>query len=132
MSARHAATIFAALCIGAFGTYAAAHHSVTANFDPFKKIEIRGAVVEFQLRSPHSSLVVDGIGFIDGVQQSTAPERWEIESRAANFLKTEGYREDSIRPGDRIVVIGQPHRQGLKRANSAWTNGEPIWRSAFR
>lgn len=119
MSARHVATILAALCTGAFSTYAAAHHSVTANFDPYKKIEIRGAVVEFLLRSPHSSLVVDGIGVIDGVRQSEAPERWEIESRAANFLRTEGYREDSIRPGDRIVVVGQPSRQGLKRANSA-------------
>jgi hypothetical protein len=78
MSARHAATILAALCASALSTYAAAHHSVTANFDPLKKIEIRGAVVEFQLRSPHSSLVLDGIGVIDGVQQSTAPERLEV------------------------------------------------------
>ena len=39
-----------------------AHHSVTANFDTSREIEIRGTVVDFNYGSPHASMVIDGIG----------------------------------------------------------------------
>ena len=39
-----------------------AHHS-TAVFDRDKLVELRGVVVDFKLRSPHSSLVVDARAF---------------------------------------------------------------------
>jgi hypothetical protein len=119
MGKAHSVVTFGVLIGCAISSHAAAHHAITANFDPNRKIEIRGSVVEFRLQSPHSSLVVDGVAYIDSVKQSETPERWEVESRAANFLRSEGYREDSIRPGDRIVVTGTPHRRGLKRANSS-------------
>jgi hypothetical protein len=119
MARQNTVTTFVGLLTCTIFSHAAAHHSISANFDPNRQIEIRGTVVEFRLQSPHSSLVVDGVAYIDGAQASEAPERWEIESRAANFMRSEGYREDSIRPGDRIVVTGMPHRRGLKRANSA-------------
>jgi len=116
---RRTATVLAALVASLAGTQALAHHSVTANFDPNRRIEIHGTVVDWKLRSPHASLVVDGIGYIDGEAQSDTPERWEIESSAAPSMRTRGYTEESIKVGDPIVVIGQPSRRGLKRANSS-------------
>jgi Family of unknown function (DUF6152) len=98
---------------------AGAHHSVTANFDSSRQVEIRGVVVDFKLRSPHSSFVVDGVAYEDGEPLSDANQRWEIESSAAPGLRQRGIDEATFRPGDRIVVVGSPHRNStLTRANA--------------
>ena len=55
---------------------AEAHHSF-AVFDGEKTVEIRGVVVDFKLRNPPSSLVVDGLAFIDGVSQGNGAEPWQ-------------------------------------------------------
>jgi hypothetical protein len=97
-----------------------AHHSVVANFDQSKRIEIRGTVVDFKLRSPHSSMVVEGIAFVDGVQQGDQAERWEIESSALSGLRARGIEADTFKAGDSVIVIGQPSRNpALRRANSS-------------
>lgn len=99
---------------------AAAHHSITANFDTAKQVEIRGTVVDFRLRSPHSSMVIDGIGYVDGNAMSSEPERWEIESSALPGLRQRGIEADTFRPGDAIIVVGAPSRNpDLRRANSS-------------
>jgi len=118
ISAGSTVAVLAGLLAGLIGAEARAHHSVTANFDTSRRIEIRGTVVDWKLRSPHASLVVDGIGYIDGEAQSDSRERWEIESSAAPSMRARGYSENSIKFGDEIVVIGSPSRRGLKRANS--------------
>jgi hypothetical protein len=106
-----------------------AHHSVTANFDPNRRIEIRGTVVDFKLRSPHSSLVVRGRAYEDGAPLDDSEQDWEIESSALKGLANRGITADSIQPGDSIVVVGSPHRRGLPRANSSQflaADGSPI------
>jgi hypothetical protein len=87
-----------------------AHHSF-AVFDGAKTVEIRGAVVDFKLRNPHSSLVVDGLAFIDGVPQGRGAERWEIEADATAPMRTSGIDESSFRVGDAITILANPHRQ---------------------
>lgn len=96
-----------------------AHHSVTANFDVSREIEIRGTVIDFKLRSPHSSLVVHGRAYENGTPLDDTDQDWEIESSALKGLKNRGISADSIKPGDVIVVVGAPHRRGLHRANSS-------------
>lgn len=97
-----------------------AHHSVTANFDTSREVEIRGTVVDFNYVSPHASLVIDGIGFENGEALSDSAERWEIESSAVKGLASRGIMRDTIHPGDEIIVRGAPHRNAsLYRANSS-------------
>jgi len=96
-----------------------AHHSITANFDTSRRIEIRGTVLDFKLRSPHSSLVVRGEAYEDGTPIGDGIQDWEIESSATKGLMGRGINADSIKPGDEIVVVGAPHRRGLARANSS-------------
>ena len=107
------------VALGALSGAGQAHHSITANFLTDQEVEIRGTVVDFALRSPHASVVIEGIGYIDGTPQSDAPVRWEIESSAGPSLQRRGFTPDSIRPGDQIVVTGAPSRRGLNRANSS-------------
>jgi hypothetical protein len=96
------------------------HHSVVTHFDMTRTIEIRGTVVDFKLRSPHASMVVEGISYVDGVAQETEAQRWEIESQAAPGLRAMGISRDTFSPGDAITVIAAPNRQpGFRFVNSS-------------
>jgi Family of unknown function (DUF6152) len=112
------ATAFGCLALGAATAHA--HHSITANFDSSREVEIRGTVVDFNYVSPHASLVIDGIGYENGTALSATAERWEIESSAVKGLAARGIKADTFKPGDRIVARGAPHRNAnLRRANSS-------------
>ncbi len=86
-----------------------AHHS-TAVFALDKMIELRGVIVDFKLRSPHSSLIVDGRAFVDGKALGNGVERWEIEWEALPPLKTAGVDATTFKPGDSVTIMGSPHR----------------------
>jgi hypothetical protein len=105
--------------LGVAAGTAGAHHSVTANFDTGREVEIRGTVVDFNYVSPHASMVVDGIAYENGAALSEEIERWEIESSAIKSLRARGIEADTFKPGDAIVVRGAAHRRGLQRANSS-------------
>jgi hypothetical protein len=97
-----------------------AHHSVSTHFDMSRNIEIRGTVVDFKLRSPHASLVVDGQSYVDGVLQDETIQRWEVESSAAPGLRAMGIAPDTFKPGDPITVFAAPNRQdGFRFVNSS-------------
>ena len=101
-----------------FTAHGHAHHAVTAHFDRNKNIEIRGVVVDFKLRSPHSSFVIDGIAFINGVRQSDAVERWEVEASSLPGMRKMGIHQDTFQVDDDIQVI-------------AWQNRQPDFRFVF-
>ncbi|HUF74073.1 MAG TPA: DUF6152 family protein [Gammaproteobacteria bacterium] len=96
-----------------------AHHSITANFDQSRAVEIRGRVVDFNYVSPHASMVIDGIAYENGEALSNTVQRWEIESSAVKGLAGRGIMADTFQPGDEIIVRGSPHRRGLNRMNSS-------------
>ncbi len=104
-----------------FAGYAHAHHSVGTLLDQSKSIKIRGVVIDFKLRSPHSSLVVDGWAFVDGVRQSGDVKRWEIESFSLPGLRRMGIEADTFRPGDSITVVAAPNRKADFRVVHATT-----------
>ena len=98
---------------------ARAHHSA-AVFDSDKVIELRGVVVDFKLRSPHSSFVVDARAFSkDGVEIGNGVARWEIESESVPVLRSYGIEPGTFEPGDAITITASPHRDpGFKFAHS--------------
>jgi hypothetical protein len=112
--------LFAFGCVALGAATAQAHHSISANFDSSREVEIRGTVVDFNYVSPHSSLVIDGIGYENDAALSATAERWEIESSAVKGLAARGIKADTFKPGDRIIARGTPHRNpNLRRANSS-------------
>jgi hypothetical protein len=97
-----------------------AHHSITANFDQSREVDIVGTVVDFNYVSPHASMVIDGVAYEDGEPLTGETVRWEIESSAVKGLAGRGINADTFQPGDRIMVRGAPHRNAsLYRANSS-------------
>lgn len=93
-----------------FASTSEGHHSF-AVFDADTEIEIRGVVVDFKLRNPHSSIVLDGLVFVDGVRQGTGVERWEIEADASAPMRTSGIDEQTFQVGDPITVLANPNKQ---------------------
>jgi hypothetical protein len=90
----------------------AAHHS-PAMFDATKEITLAGTVKEFQWTSPHCwiQLLVP-----DPAQPNAAPIEWGIEMDNPLGLSRHGWKPGSVKPGEEIVVVAHPLRDGTNGA----------------
>ncbi len=80
--------------------YAFAHHSF-APYDIRNPIEISGVTEDFVYRRPHPMLT-----FLDDENVE-----WEIEV-PLRFWDRAGIAQDAIKPGDELIVLGWPARDG--------------------
>ena len=80
--------------------YASAHHSF-APYDIRNPIEMSGVTEDFVFRRPHPMLT-----FLDSENVE-----WEIEV-PLRFWNRAGIAQDAIKPGDELVVLGWPARDG--------------------
>ncbi len=87
---------------------AAAHHSFVA-FDLERQAFVRGTVAEFQFRNPHTYI------FVDVPMEGGESVRWRIEGETRNDLYRNGWRDDSLRPGDVVNIRAQPARDPARR-----------------
>lgn len=81
-----------------------AHHSFQASYDMESLVEIKGTLMQLNFRNPHSSVMVlapDATGKM---------QRWGIEWGGASLLQRQGLTRDSFKPGDEVVITGQPGR----------------------
>ena len=99
--------VSAALAAGAgLALPALAHHSF-AMFDtqgPKKRLE--GVVHEFQWTNPHAFIEVD----VPNEDGSTT--RWAVELNSPNNLARQGWRRQTVEPGDNVVIEVSPLRDG--------------------
>ena len=81
-------------------TTAYAHHSFASTYDESKKITVEGKLVQFQFRNPHSFVqVLDDKGI-----------RWSVEWGGAGQLNGQGVTRETLKPGDVVVITGNPGR----------------------
>ena len=101
-----------------------AHHSFAATYDSSQHIEVEGVVTEFVWRNPHSFMRID-VKDKDGTTKT-----WALEWGSISQLSKSEMTRTTLKPGDRIVVGGQPSRdpsslrmllQTLKRPSDGWT-----------
>jgi hypothetical protein len=92
------------LAILATSVAAYAHHSFAATYDESKTIEIKGKIVVFQFRNPHSFVTVE-VTNADGKKV-----RWGVEGPGSTQLQNSGIQNDTLRYGDEVVVSGNPSR----------------------
>jgi hypothetical protein len=84
----------------------AGHHAMVM-YDGSKTVTLDGTVLEFRWTNPHVFLRVEG-KFKDGVQS----EVWLLEtSSPVNLARLGGWSETVFKPGDRISVEINPHRE---------------------
>jgi hypothetical protein len=92
------------LAILATSVAAYAHHSFAATYDESKTIEIKGKIVVFQFRNPHSFVTVE-VTNADGKKV-----RWGVEGPGSTQLANSGIQNDTLKYGDEVVVSGNPSR----------------------
>ncbi len=108
---------------------APAHHS-QAMFDASKEIRLAGTVKEFQWMSPHCWIQVL---VLDPARPENPPVEWGIEMDNPLGLSRLGWKPGSLKPGDRIVVVANPLRDGSQggRVVSVTTaDGTPIGKAS--
>ena len=88
-----------------------AHHSLQAAFDTSQQVRISGVVTEYVFVNPHVRILIDA-DIADG-----SVERWVAEGGAVQVLRRKGWNGDEFAPGDRVVVNGNPARDGSRMLN---------------
>jgi hypothetical protein len=96
------------IAVAAFAVQAQAHHSF-AMFDQEKTISVSGTVKEFEWTNPHAWI------HLTAVDQTTGrPVDWSFEMGSVGQIASQGWKSDSIKPGDKITVTGHPLRDGSR------------------
>ena len=117
--------------IGAtYGAAATAHHSFLATYLVDQRVKIEGEVVQLLFRNPHSFIHVMAPD-PDGKMQ-----RWAVEWAGAAGLQHEEVSHETVRPGDHVIVTGNPGRnpedhrillRSIVRPSDGWT-----WSGTFQ
>jgi len=79
---------------------AAAHHSGAAEFDSNKKIDLSGVVTKVEWTNPHAHF------YMDVKDASGNVANWNLELASPNVLIRNGWKRNSIKPGDMVSVTG--------------------------
>lgn len=90
------AVVGALLLTGSF----LAHHSWGGSYDLQKQVLLRGRVVKMSYRNPHSTLTIE----------TRNSGTWEGEWTSWDGLSRHGIREDTIKVGDFLEILGSPSR----------------------
>jgi hypothetical protein len=99
------------------------HHS-QSEYDSRSKVEVVGAVTKLEWKSPHSWI------YLDVTNDKGETVNWHFELPSPNTLMRRGWTRDSLKPGDRIKVVGAPARNfpAIGIANFVTdSNGKPLF-----
>src|SRR6202163_5073423 len=100
--------LFAAVVLLSGVGNAFAHHSFAATYDADRKIKIEGTVKEFLWRNPHSFIKVEAPDDKGDMQM------WSIEWGGGAQLSQAHVTRDTLKPGDRVVIVGNPGRDSAE------------------
>ena len=88
------------------GLPAAAHHSY-AMFDMHRELSLEGTVRAFQWTNPHI-----WIDIVVNDKATGKAENWSIEGKGPVQLVGDGWKRDSVKPGDHVSLVIHPLKQG--------------------
>jgi hypothetical protein len=86
------------------GGRALAHHSFAATYFEDKTQKIEGNLVQFLYRNPHSFV------HIEAPDEKGVMQRYAVEWGAGGQLGRQGVTRETLKPGDHVVVVGNPGR----------------------
>jgi hypothetical protein len=117
----------AALGLVLWTTPGSAHHSTNDIYEESETVEITGVVTLWRLVNPHPYLIVEVTGPDGGT------EEWDVSfgGSAAAPLARRGYTPETFKPGEVIVVRGNPAKAEdargiLVRGGITREDGTPI------
>ncbi len=86
-----------------------AHHSFAAEFDTNKPVTLHGKVTKIEWVNPHARFYIE-VAEPAGV--------WELELGSPNTLLRYGFKRDSMKVGDDVIVEGYAAKDGSRFANA--------------
>ena len=86
--------------------WGAPHHAFSGEFDNAKPITFEGTVTRVDWKNPHVFFYVD-VKDPEGNLTS-----WTCETRGPSGLERQGWKRDSLKAGDRVMVHGFLARDG--------------------
>ncbi len=114
--------LVAGLLVGASSLPAQAHHSFPATYLVDQMITIQGTVTQFLYRNPHSFVHV-----VAPDPKTGSVVEWAVEWGGSDSLA--GITHTTLRPGDKVVVVGNPARdtdshrmrmRAIERPSDGW------------
>jgi hypothetical protein len=112
------------LLIGAaLGVSTAAHHSFAAHYFEDQRVSIEGELEQLEYRNPHSWVQVIAKG------ENGATQRFAAEWASATRLQQWGVSQDTLKPGDHVIITGSPgrnpdehriHLKSIERRADGW------------
>jgi hypothetical protein len=103
----------------------AAHHS-TVPFDSTRQTTLTGIVKEFDWTNPHTWIWINVPNDKGGV------DLWGVEGMSPNYLGRRGWTKNTIKPGEKITIVGRPMKDGSKAAmfmSATLANGKVMTQS---
>lgn len=89
-----------------------AHHSFQAEYDESKLVTVNGKVTKVAWNNPHVMLNMD----VKDDHGKVAS--WQMELASPNGLMRQGWKVDSLKPGDQVTVSGYAARDGSHLVNA--------------
>ena len=86
------------------GATTSAHHSYSATYDTGKQITLKGKLVQFVFKNPHSFVT------IQAADDKGTMQRWSLEWSGTGALQGSGVTRESLKPNDELVVVANPSR----------------------
>jgi uncharacterized protein DUF6152 len=86
---------------------ASAHHG-SSNYDLSKSVSLKGTITQFEFMNPHSAI------HLEAKDDKGNAEQWLIEADSPNNLARAGWTRDSLKPGDRVTIVGNRLKDGSK------------------
>lgn len=103
---------FASVASLVLAAAALAHHSFAAEYDSKKPVELKGTLTELEWVNPHAWI------HMEVKDEQGNATKWDCELGSPNILMRNGWKRDSIKPGDVIVISGSRAKDGAHMANA--------------
>jgi hypothetical protein len=96
--------VLSAVMLGVSVPIAQAHHSFPATYLVDKEVTLEGELVAFMFRNPHAFV------HLNVKQKSGEVIRYAIEWGGASQLNQQGITRATFKPGDHVIITGNPGR----------------------
>ncbi len=83
----------------AFSAAAVAHHSVTGQYDPNNRVELRGVITKVDWINPHTYL------YLDVANEDGTTTTWRLESAPTAMLRKARITPDMLMDGGSVVTV---------------------------
>ena len=100
-----------------------AHHS-NSMFDRDHQTKLQGTITDFQWINPHTQI------FFEVKDREGNIQKWISEGPSPSQMTENGWKKETLKPGDRVTIVGNLARNGSPSLRLRWVtlpNGKDLY-----